>query len=224
MAILPDSLPVFTLPNLVLYPHADLPLRIYDPIYKRLIDDVAASSRMMVICQTRSVWNEIPGQIPALYPIGTVALITANHRSRDGGYSVFVHGLMKVEMGKDLSISPYRVTRIKPVGNESELYNRSEIAAFRANILHKFYQASAQGIIGPFPDGALSRLEKATEHNFLALSAALLALSPDQQQQFLELDTLEQRFELLTEAFTSLLLTNATLGDGMPESEGEFTH
>lgn len=224
MAAVPEFLPVFALPGLVLFPHADLPLRIYDPPSIRMIEAVMGGDRMLLICQARSVPGLDDDSCFGLYPVGTVAFITGGHRSRDGALNVFAHGVLKAEVGEDRPGSAYRVCSLRPLEAESARYDRTRVLARREEIVHRFYQAGALGILGPYPSGVLSRLENANDPNFVALAAKLLGLSADQQQQLLERCGIDERFQLLTEIFTGLLLTSATLGDTLADNEGEFSH
>src|SRR5207253_1884878 len=97
-----DLLPLFPLPNVVLFPNVFLPLHIFEPRYREMVADAIASDRMIGIVLLRPGWNVDRGQGPVsldeagrapVYPIGCSGLITHVEQLADGRYNIVLRGL-----------------------------------------------------------------------------------------------------------------------------------
>jgi Lon protease-like protein len=51
-----DLLPIFPLPNVVLFPNVFLPLHIFEPRYRTMIADALASDRMIGMVLLKPGW------------------------------------------------------------------------------------------------------------------------------------------------------------------------
>ena len=54
-----DLLPIFPLPNVVLFPNVFLPLHIFEARYREMIADALASDRMIGMVLLRPGWSAI---------------------------------------------------------------------------------------------------------------------------------------------------------------------
>src|SRR5688572_32693985 len=90
--MLPSTIPIFPLPNVVLFPNVFLPLHIFEPRYRQMVSDALAGERMigMVLLQPG---HEDDEGVPAVYAIGCADLITHVERLADGRYNIVMRGL-----------------------------------------------------------------------------------------------------------------------------------
>ncbi len=65
-----DLLPLFPLPNVVLFPNVFLPLHIFEPRYREMVADAVASDRMIGMVLLRPGWDRDYEGRPPIYPIG----------------------------------------------------------------------------------------------------------------------------------------------------------
>ncbi len=71
-----DLLPLFPLPNVVLFPNVFLPLHIFEPRYREMVADALASDRLIGMVLLKPGWeHEYEGR-PPVYPIGCSGVIT----------------------------------------------------------------------------------------------------------------------------------------------------
>ena len=84
----PSDVPVMTLTNVILFPHAMLPLHIFEPRYRRMLRDALASDRMFAVAlQKPGRTREIPS------PVAGLGLIRVAVDNRDGTlYAMVVDG------------------------------------------------------------------------------------------------------------------------------------
>src|SRR3984893_7074952 len=71
-----DLLPLFPLPNVVLFPNVFLPLHIFEPRYRELVADALASDRMIGMVLLKPGWQHAYEGRPPVYPIGCSGVIT----------------------------------------------------------------------------------------------------------------------------------------------------
>jgi len=90
--MLPSTLPIFPLPNVVLFPNVFLPLHIFEPRYRQMVSDALAGERMigMVLLQRGGEDDE---GAPPVYDVGCAGLITHVERLSDGRYNIVLRGL-----------------------------------------------------------------------------------------------------------------------------------
>jgi Lon protease-like protein len=107
----PETVPVMILPNATLFPQAMLPLRIFEPRYRRMLADALKTHRMFAIALRRPGRKfETPSEVAGL------GLIRACVRHKNGTSHLILEGLARVKLGKAGRYRPYRVHRIEPMG------------------------------------------------------------------------------------------------------------
>src|SRR5690242_12871298 len=107
---LPREVPVMTLPNATLFPHALQPLYIFEPRYRQMLADVLASGRVFAIAMQRPGYTR---EIPA--PVAGLGLVRVAVRHADGTSHLVLHGLARVELGEVVRYRPYRIQRVRPL-------------------------------------------------------------------------------------------------------------
>ena len=138
---LPESAAVMIL-NTVLFPHAVLPLRIFEPRYRVMLDQALATHRMFVVAMQR------PGcakESPC--PIAGLGLIRASVKQADGTSNLLLQGISRVKLTKVVHYKPYRVCRIQPLTSPEP--NRLAAEALRMRILELAQQSLQEGYILP---------------------------------------------------------------------------
>src|SRR5258705_8709852 len=78
-----DLLPLFPLPNVVLFPNVFLPLHIFEPRYREMVADAVASDRMIGMVLLRPGWDRNYEGRPPIYPIGCSGVMTHVERLGD---------------------------------------------------------------------------------------------------------------------------------------------
>jgi Lon protease-like protein len=110
-----DSLPVFPLPRVVLFPEALLPLHIFEPRYRAMLDDCLASGGKLVIAKL----NRDEGDIASIASVGE---IVEHEPLPDGRSNIVVAGLSRVKLDEVVGEVPprfpykrVRATRLSPL-------------------------------------------------------------------------------------------------------------
>jgi Lon protease-like protein len=88
-----DLLPIFPLPNVVLFPNVFLPLHIFEPRYREMVADSLDNDRMIGMVLLKPGWEHEYDGRPAVYPIGCSGVITHVDQQADGRISKNAFGL-----------------------------------------------------------------------------------------------------------------------------------
>jgi len=83
-----DLLPLFPLPNVVLFPDVFLPLHIFEARYRDMVADAVASDRMIGMVLLRPGWERDYDGRPPLYRVGCSGVVTHVERLPDGRYNL----------------------------------------------------------------------------------------------------------------------------------------
>src|SRR5690349_7326414 len=67
---LPSFIPIFPLPNVVLFPEVPLPLHIFEPRYRQMVRDALAGSGIIGMTLLRGDWEDEYHAAPEVYRVG----------------------------------------------------------------------------------------------------------------------------------------------------------
>ncbi len=113
--MLPLSIPIFPLPNVVLFPNVFLPLHIFEPRYRAMVADALAGDRIIGMVLLRPGYQADYERRPPVYPIGTAGVITHTEALPDGRFNIVLRGLEKFRVVDEDAGRQYRVARIEPL-------------------------------------------------------------------------------------------------------------
>lgn len=110
----PGALPLFPLPQVLLYPEAVLPLHLFEPRYRQMLADmVRAGEDRLVISALRPGYEPHYFDAPPVYEIGGVGRLMKCHRLSDGRWNVVLLGERRVKiLGEEPSGRLYRRVRV----------------------------------------------------------------------------------------------------------------
>lgn len=125
--MLPPAIPLFPLPNTVLFPNVFLPLHIFEPRYRAMVADALDGDRLIGMMLLKPGYEvEYEGR-PAVYPIGCAGVITHTERLPDGCYNIVLRGLEKFRLTGEDAGKPYRVGVVEHVPETLDEAGRGEL-------------------------------------------------------------------------------------------------
>jgi Lon protease-like protein len=205
---LPRLLPLFPLPNVVLFPSIPLPLHVFEPRYRKMVADALATHRTIGVILLRPGYEADYQGRPPVYPIGCAGLIQQHEQLEDGRYTILLHGLRRFRIVQEHEGEPYRLASIEvlddPRGDASSLATtRDELVAALGRLIGK----------APF---VIVDSEAPAEIVVNGL-AQVLELPPVERQSLLECDTIEARARRLLDYLEFHRLERAAgSGSGKP--------
>ena len=126
--MLPSEIPLFPLPNVVLFPAAFLPLHIFEHRYRAMVADALKGDRIIGMVLLRAGYEAEYDGRPPIYPIGCAGVITDVEELPDGRYVIVLRGLVKFRVTSEDQTRPYRLARVEAM---PEMPNDEQRAALR---------------------------------------------------------------------------------------------
>jgi len=126
--ILPPTIPIFPLPNVVLFPNVCLPLHIFESRYRAMVRDALASDRIIGMALLQPGFESNYEGRPRVYPVGCAGVITHSEPLPDGRFNIVLRGLEKFRMTGEDTSRPYRLAHIEAV---PELASNTDCAAIK---------------------------------------------------------------------------------------------
>ena len=112
-------IPLFPLPNLVLLPHATIPLQMFEPRYRAMIRDVIETRRLIGMASFEGEsWREEYEGKPPLRPFICVGYTVRHDLLEDGRYNLWLQGVCRARIVEELPHDPYRVAMVEPTERE----------------------------------------------------------------------------------------------------------
>jgi len=96
-----DLLPIFPLPNVVLFPNVFLPLHIFEPRYREMVADAVKSDRLIGMALLRPGWEQNYEGHPPVYPVGCSGVITHVDQLQDGRYNIVLRGVERFRIREE---------------------------------------------------------------------------------------------------------------------------
>ncbi len=197
---LPEILPVFPLTGVLLLPGTVLPLHIFEPRYRNMIEDALGTDRVFGMIQPFVPQNDNRGPLPRadpeapdLYKVGCAGYIEKWEKFPDGRFFVQLKGVNRFKLAEELPLQRgYR--RVKASYRE---YSDASLA--------EGWQCQRQAVLAALTSygqahGMQVKPEQAERFSDLELVNLLgvsLPFHPAEKQALLEAPTLKDRENLL---------------------------
>jgi hypothetical protein len=110
---LPEVIPLFPLPNVVLFPRMPLPLHVFEPRYRALVRDALRGPRLIGMVLLRGEWRQGYAGRPPIFPTGTVGQMVHVDELADGRFDIVLRGLKIFRLQEELPpVRAYREARV----------------------------------------------------------------------------------------------------------------
>jgi uncharacterized protein len=87
-----DLLPIFPLPETVLFPSIFLPLHVFEPRYCQMVVDALAADRLIGMVLLQPGWKRDYEGRPPVFPVGCSGVITHVERLPGGRFNIVLRG------------------------------------------------------------------------------------------------------------------------------------
>ncbi|HSH40269.1 MAG TPA: LON peptidase substrate-binding domain-containing protein [Chthoniobacterales bacterium] len=191
---LPKEVPVMPLRGALLFPHALLPLYIFEMRYRAMLQHALDDNRMFcpaLIRRQRSEWRSVQD----FHDVATVGLIRACVGRTDGTSNLILQGLQRVRFIGFGQERPFPIAKIEPLESVSATA-AAETEALGRKVLELYNQFKGKG--REFPDKVDRYLSDLHDPEMLAdLMAATFVSDPFRRQELLEQVSVQQRLRLV---------------------------
>jgi len=207
--MLPALLPIFPLPNVVLFPNVFLPLYIFEPRYRQMVNDALGGERMIGMVLLQPGYEADYEGSPAVYEVGCAGLITHVERLADGRFNIVLRGLERFRIiGEENASSNvlYRRALIAPLLEDDSSETRRALKVERQKL-----EAIVTPLVrGPRGDRVLP--PGMPDEDLINALAQYLELEPVEKQALLERNGPLARCRSLMELLEMKALTARGMG------------
>jgi uncharacterized protein len=199
--VLPPTIPIFPLPNVVLFPNVFLPLHIFEPRYRAMVADALRGDRIIGMTLLRPGFEKDYEGRPPVYAIGCAGLITHSEALPDGRFNIVLRGMEKFRIGSEDDSRVYRLAHIEPIPETMADADRNEIRRRRQR-LEAVLAATIERTAGEprFPPAV-------PDEDLVNALAQYLPLEPLERQALLEREGIAERCRGLIELLEMQTLT-----------------
>jgi uncharacterized protein len=107
--------PVFPLPDVVLFPHARLPLHVFELRYRTMVRDALSTRRELAIATLRPGWEHDYHGSPSFHEVGCLARFEQVEWLPNDCYNLQLEGVVRVRFGRVAREFPYRSCEVERV-------------------------------------------------------------------------------------------------------------
>ena len=188
---LPDSIPILSLRNTVLFPGVVIPITAGRDKSIKLINDANKGSKVIGVVAQKDESVEDP-KFEDVHRIGTVARILKVLKMPDGNTTVIIQGKKRFEIATPVSETPYMTARIKAVAEVTPQSDNSEFSAAIDSIKDLSLEIIKQS--PNIPSEASFAIKNIESNSFLInFVSSNMAVSVEEKQKLLEINDLHQR-------------------------------
>lgn len=182
------------LPDCTLFPHGGLPLRIFEPRYRKMLDEALEGDCIFAVARLTGE-EGMPEECVA--PVGTIGLVRASREHEDGTSQLLLHGVMRVRFKEWEKDSEYPRALIEPVISVFSPESQSTAAM-------KTLRGAVEDAIQPLPEevksGVFSLLDRAEDPGLMTdIVCQQFIHEPDLRQELLEMESVGSRIPIICE-------------------------
>lgn len=200
-----DQLPLFPLPNVVLFPDVILPLHIFEPRYRQMVEDALGSHKKIGMVLLKKGWESDYEGTPDIFEVGCLGQIVQQEKLPDGKFNILLKGVSRFGVAQIVQPKPYRQAKIKLLPDLVDDAAPDSLDRIRKNL------SSAANAIPEFFMFNRMRLNRVPVDFTAPLGVIVdalsyyLAIDPYEKQPILEEIHIAKRAELLYEKMVDLL-------------------
>ncbi len=191
---LPTSLPVFPLEGVLLLPHGQLPLNIFEPRYMAMVDAALSRDRLIGMVQPKGERDELHGD--QIFQTGCAGRITHFQETDDGRYLITLTGVCRFRITEEISANT-RFRQVRPdwTGFQNDLQKVGCLNLNRARLsglLREYFAINHLSM-----DWEL--IDVIADESLLTALAMICPLSASEKQALLEAPCCKSRADLFVD-------------------------
>jgi len=187
------EIPIFPLPNVVLFPHTLLPLHIFEARYRQMLADCLAGERRLAVVLLKQGWEADYYGRPPVCSVAGAGEIVASEGLPDGRSNILLKGLGRIMIeGEIPSPKPYRIARASWLQDVYRSGSEGDLASGVDRL-----RRLCGDLLGALPEPVPALLEILTQRDapgvFVDRVSSLVMREPEERQRLLELSDVQQR-------------------------------
>lgn len=186
--------PIFPLPNVVLFPKTAIPLHIFEKRYRKMARETLAGDGKIAMVLLQDGWERDYAGNPSVHEVACLGEIESFERLERGKYDIVLAGISRVRLVREVRHTPYRMAEVELLG-ENPCDDKAEEVIRRRNRLDALFARYTELMTRGRQDPAV-RAHGSFE-TLVNVAAVTLSLPAEQKQVLLEMDDLTERCDAL---------------------------
>lgn len=116
---MPIEIPLFPLPNVVLFPKTLRPLHIFEPRYRKMVEAALEGEHLIGMVLLKEGWEDQYEQTPPIEQRGTLGKIVQSNKLPDGRYYVTLLGISVFDIEEEIDRDSWRTGMVSVLRPES---------------------------------------------------------------------------------------------------------
>lgn len=204
-------LPLFPLPNCVLFPGVVQPLHIFEPRYLQMMSETLQEQSVIVMALLRPGWEKNYYGRPPVHEIVCAGKIIAHEQTDDGKYNLILHGVARARILSEKKRELYRVAMLEPIPDPPPVAGASH-ERLQRKILRELFEKSPLKDLTVAPSIQALFEDSVSTARLIDVIAFTLVREVETKQRLLEAIDTAQRGELLLRELVGL--ANALAAQG----------
>jgi uncharacterized protein len=191
---IPSRIPVFPLPNVVLFPKAYLPLHIFEPRYRAMVSDAVTSGQCIGMALLKDGWETDYYGHPPVFSMGCVGRLANVQTLADGRSNILLQGLERFEIEREWYDHAYREATIVVTPRSTEMSLDPTVRQRLFTTLESYLRSRDDA-----PTWQELFREEVNDEIFVNTLSTYLECTPLEKQFLLEAESLHQQARRLSD-------------------------
>ncbi len=187
----PDVIPIFPLPNVILFPGVPLPLHIFEPRYRDMVRDTLQHDPAVIgMVLLRGDWREAYAGKPDVFAVGCAGQMVQHESLDDGRSNILLQGMREFSVVEEVGDTSYRQARVawrEPMSGKLVADKRQALES----TIERFLRTQDQRLTDRLVNGEM------VDELFVNFASYALDLPPLEKLSLLEIGDIGGRAERL---------------------------
>ncbi len=189
---LPAEIPLFPLPEVVLFPGVSRPLLVFEPRYREMVADALEGDRIIGTVLLRPGFEKDYEGRPPIYDVGCAGTIEDFELFPDGRYAILLRGLTTFRILGEDRRKPYRLARVDAIPEQLKDEDLAALSTLRQRLAQLLVTVLPLDVDPPDPGLG--------DSDFVNITAQALTMSSEADRQaLLERPSVLARARMLVE-------------------------
>jgi Lon protease-like protein len=188
---LPAEIPLFPLPDVVLFPGVERPLLIFEPRYREMVADALKGSRVLGMVRLRPGFEKDYDGRPPIDGVGCAGVIDQHEQLPDGRFIVVLRGVTRFRVVSEDQRRPYRLARVEAIAERLTNDELGPLSALRERLARLLVTVLPADVEPPDPSIG--------DAEYVNVIAQALQMPESDRQDLLEQDSVLARARALVE-------------------------
>lgn len=130
--------PLFPLPNVVLFPKTMIPLHIFEKRYRIMLKEAMQGEKLIAMCTLKPGWETQYAGNPEVHSVACIGQIIQHEPLTDGKSNIVLLGLKRIRIKEIIHPKPYRKAHVEIIKDTSKGFSPDDILLLRERLLELY--------------------------------------------------------------------------------------